>query len=236
MKRAHIRDAVSNQKYFFRKEVFRTKSRHPHSRGTSRSTEFKPASSETRRSGTPYGSRSSSPSLLNGNNGRKRESSNHGNGNLENGLPPSSPGFSTTNFNKDSRSNSPDLGPIEDEYSEFSINELINGTKDGAGDSFVGLIPLINNYLDSLNVDIETRCELNLYLDLVSKRASGELMTTAKWIREFVRNHPKYKFDSVVNKEINFDMLKKLDEIQDGRIEADGFLPKGYAERQRSFR
>lgn len=30
------------------------------------------------------------------------------------------------------------------------------------------------NYLDSLNVDVETRCEMGLYLDLVGSRANGE--------------------------------------------------------------
>lgn len=211
-------------------------------------------------------------------NGRKRETSSNGidNGDFPNS--PTSPGFRDGVHS--SRSGSPVHGPVEDEYSEFTINEIINGTaaatsttsssttptstktnpldtssqtstaapstsstsSSASGDTsttsestFIGLIPLINNYLDSLNVDIETRCELNLYLDLVSKRASGELMTTATWIRRFIRNHPNYEFDSKVSKEINFDMMQKLDEIQDGRTEATGFLPKWYAKRQRGF-
>ena len=31
-------------------------------------------------------------------------------------------------------------------------------------------------------------------------------MTTATWIRNFVRSHPAYKFDSVVSAEINYDV------------------------------
>lgn len=38
-------------------------------------------------------------------------------------------------------------------------------------------------------------------------------MTTATWIRNFVRNHPAYKFDSVVSQEINFDLICALDEM-----------------------
>jgi glutamate--cysteine ligase catalytic subunit len=59
---------------------------------------------------------------------------------------------------------------VEDEYAEFTMNELINGK----GAEFPGLIGLVYSYLDSLNIDVETRCEMALYLDLVSKRASGE--------------------------------------------------------------
>ena len=40
------------------------------------------------------------------------------------------------------------------------------------------------------------------YLDFIEKRATGQLMTPAKWIRNFVRNHEDYKFDSVVTDSI----------------------------------
>jgi len=32
-------------------------------------------------------------------------------------------------------------------------------------------------------------------------------------MRNFVRSHPAYKFDSVVSEEINFDLLKEVDEM-----------------------
>ena len=34
-------------------------------------------------------------------------------------------------------------------------------------------------------------------------------MTTARWIREFVGNHPDYKHDSVVSDSIAYDLLTK---------------------------
>ena len=37
---------------------------------------------------------------------------------------------------------------------------------------------LINRYLESLNIDIESRCMLGEYLKLVSKRAKGNLLIT----------------------------------------------------------
>ena len=41
----------------------------------------------------------------------------------------------------------------------------------------------------------------------------GSLHTTARWMRDFIRSHPAYKFDSVVSQEINYDLLKAVDEV-----------------------
>lgn len=45
---------------------------------------------------------------------------------------------------------------------------------------------------------------------------TGELMTMAKWMREFVAKHPEYKQDSVITDKINYDLLKKCDRIARG--------------------
>lgn len=36
------------------------------------------------------------------------------------------------------------------------------------------------------------------------------MKTTAKWIRDFVTRHPKYKYDSIVTEEITYDLIKKI--------------------------
>jgi glutamate--cysteine ligase catalytic subunit len=101
------------------------------------------------------------------------------------------------------------LGNVEDEYTLMTVNEIINGQPDG----FPGLIPLVENYLNSMNVDVETRCELARYLDLIRKRADGTLWTAAKWIRHFVQTHPQYHKDSAVDDEIQFDLVKAAEVI-----------------------
>jgi glutamate--cysteine ligase catalytic subunit len=101
MKRAHKRDAVLREKFWFRRNVF-------------------PAGRKSR-PGTPRGSR------------------------------PATPGVG---------------GP---EWEEMSVDEIINGQEGG----FPGLVRLVEKYLDGMNVDITTRCEIGKYLSLVSKRASG---------------------------------------------------------------
>ncbi|KAI9680670.1 MAG: Zn finger-containing GTPase- Activating Protein for ARF [Caeruleum heppii] len=115
-------------------------------------------------------------------------------------------------------------GPVEDEYALMSINTLINGnasepppppssSSDHRSASFPGLIPLVNAYLDSVNVDVETRCELTCYLTLISKRASGEAWTGARWIRSFVRGHADYQRDSVVGEGVCYDLLKAVERM-----------------------
>lgn len=41
----------------------------------------------------------------------------------------------------------------------------------------------------------------------------GSLITTATWMRKFIRSHPDYKFDSVISDTINYDLLKAVDEM-----------------------
>ncbi|KAI8943018.1 Zn finger-containing GTPase- Activating Protein for ARF, variant 2 [Plenodomus lindquistii] len=112
------------------------------------------------------------------------------------------------------------VGPVEDEYEQMTINEVINGqvSADGSG-GFPGLIPLVESYLNSMNVDVETRCDLATYLDLIRKRANGTYWTAAKWIRHFVQAHPDYKKDSVVSDEITYDLVKAAEQItrEEGR-------------------
>ncbi|KAL1592065.1 glutamate--cysteine ligase [Nothophoma quercina] len=155
METAHIRDAVSSQKFWFRKSPF-------------------PVQASSRSNGTG----TSTPA------------------------DPSRP---------------PTPGPVEDEYEQMSVNEIINGQQTEGG--FPGLIPLVESYLNSMNVDVETRCDLATYLDLIRKRANGTYWTAAKWIRNFVQTHADYKKDSVVSDEITYDLVKAAEQItrEEGR-------------------
>ncbi|KAL1848366.1 glutamate--cysteine ligase [Diaporthe australafricana] len=157
---------------------------------------------------------------------------------------PRASGTNTPNGGGISRPPTP-LGPVEDEYRLMSVNEIINGTaaataaagadhddaSDDAlddGESFPGLIPLVESYLDSVNVDVATRCELATYLDLIRRRASGELWTAAKWIRHIVAGHPAYKADSVVSEEINKDIVGAVIEIGERECAGKGFRDLGH--------
>uniref|UniRef100_A0A667Y2S8 Glutamate--cysteine ligase n=1 Tax=Myripristis murdjan TaxID=586833 RepID=A0A667Y2S8_9TELE len=111
-----------------------------------------------------------------------------------------------------SAQNGLEIDGTNEEYTLMSIDTIING-KEGV---FQGLIPILNCYLENMEVDVDTRCTILNYLKLIKKRASGELMTMAKWMREFVAKHPQYKQDSVITDKINYDLIQKCDKIAKG--------------------
>ena len=51
------------------------------------------------------------------------------------------------------------------------------------------------------------------YLEHLRKRAAGEIMTTAAWLRHFVTSHSRYGKDSVVTDEIAYDLVVACHEI-----------------------
>ncbi|PPQ68044.1 hypothetical protein CVT25_014505 [Psilocybe cyanescens] len=104
--------------------------------------------------------------------------------------------------------------PVEEEYEEMTMNEIINGK----GVDFPGLLPLINAYLDTLDIEPRDMAKIQRYLDLVRRRSDGRLVTPATWIRNFVTSHPDYKKDSVVSQIINYDLLMAVDEIERGTV------------------
>ncbi|KAF2786311.1 glutamate-cysteine ligase [Melanomma pulvis-pyrius CBS 109.77] len=154
METAHIRDAVSTQTFWFRKDPFS-----PRPRASANSGAATPV--ESSRPSTPF-------------------------------------------------------GPVEDEFERMTINDIINGqtsSSSSSGEGFPGLIPLVESYLNSMNVDVETRCELARYLDLIRRRADGTLWTAAKWIRHFVLRHEGYNKDSVVGEDVQFDLVAAVERI-----------------------
>ena len=44
-------------------------------------------------------------------------------------------------------------------------------------------------------------------------------------MRDFVHNHPAYKHDSVVNEEVNFDLIDTCVKVTQGTIEVPDLLP-----------
>ena len=104
----------------------------------------------------------------------------------------------------------------------MSINEIFNG-KEG---EFPGLIPLIKDYLKDVDLDVDTSCTLLTYLRFIRKKASGDLQTTATWLRNFVEKHPDYQHDSVVSEKINYDLMKTCRAIANGEVHDSNLLIK----------
>lgn len=108
------------------------------------------------------------------------------------------------------------------DVAEMSADEIVNGSS-----GFVGLIPIVQMYLDTIHLDATVRSKIGAYIDFIRGRADGSIMTAAAWMRDFVRKHPSYQFDSVVSPEINFDMVVALDEISRGKRAAPELVGSG---------
>jgi len=111
-------------------------------------------------------------------------------------------------------------GSEENSYEEMTMEEIMTGK----GDYFPGLIPLVWAYLELINCDTATEKRIGEYLDLIQKRATGELDTAATWMRKFVRRHPAYKQDSVVTDEIAYDLMIACKEIGEGKLHVPELL------------
>lgn len=61
-------------------------------------------------------------------------------------------------------------GSISDEFEEMTLDEIVNGKR---GSQFPGLLSLVRAYMSSLNVDYQTKCQLERYLAVIEGRASG---------------------------------------------------------------
>jgi glutamate--cysteine ligase catalytic subunit len=98
-----------------------------------------------------------------------------------------------------------------DSTEEMTMHEIISGKGE-----FPGLVPLCYAYLEHIQCDSKAFERIDQYLAFIQKRASGELMTPAAWMRQFVQNHPDYKQDSVVTDSISYDLMVACDEIGRG--------------------
>lgn len=123
-----------------------------------------------------------------------------------------------------------------DSHDLMTLDQIFNGKalcQDGqlTGFEFPGLLALIRGYLDSIKIDLTTRSRLMAYLDFVSERASGRLVSTATYIRNFITSHPLYQGDSVVSERVCYDLVDHCRRVTDGELAAPALLGRFDAER-----
>lgn len=92
----------------------------------------------------------------------------------------------------------------------LSINEIINGS---SIKEIPGLIPLIQTYLsaNTQTYPAPAVARIKEYLALISKRASGQIPTTARSIRNFVHSQEDYHMDSRVSGEVLWGLLRDIE-------------------------
>ena len=83
------------------------------------------------------------------------------------------------------------------EFSKMSMKDIFCGNVNNS--EYCGLISVVNDYVHAIGSTKNEIEMINEYLSLIEKRACGEVLTTAQWLRQFVYKHPKYKKDSNIN-------------------------------------
>ncbi len=116
------------------------------------------------------------------------------------------------------------LSACDSGYEEMTVEEIMLG-KD---DYYPGLIPLVYAYIEYIGTNSSTVKKLSTYLELLSRRAIGELPTVATWMRNFVRSHPNYKDDSVVSPAIAHDLMVECAAIGEGQKKCEELLGDMY--------
>jgi len=109
------------------------------------------------------------------------------------------------------KSNSTIYPAEKEQLTEMTIAEILGG-KPEIG--YHGIFPLLLELINEDKKSTELEKELTKgYLQFLLARAKGIYRTGAQYIRDYVRNHPKYEYDSIINEKINYDLLKHLDGI-----------------------
>jgi glutamate--cysteine ligase catalytic subunit len=67
--------------------------------------------------------------------------------------------------------------------SEMTIDQIMNGAPEF---QFPGLLPLVQDYLRNIEVETDTMCTLSRYWLYLQKKANGQRITNARFIRNFV--------------------------------------------------
>lgn len=108
----------------------------------------------------------------------------------------------------------PDNGKIV----ELTTNEIFNGS---AEHEWLGYIPMVKQFIaEDYGKEGSTNERLNDYLTLISGRASGEIKTIARVLRELVMDHPEYQNDSIINDKINYDICNFAQQVSSANKDA----------------
>lgn len=119
-----------------------------------------------------------------------------------------------------------------DGTSELSIDEIFHNEQSGIFPVFINRILKYRGHITKTWQELSDSPDLSMqrtyyYLKLISDRASGKLPTAAKFIRNYILNHPNYKQDSKVTQEISYTLLQlclRLTHLDNTNGEVSHFL------------
>jgi len=100
--------------------------------------------------------------------------------------------------------------PQKETIAQLTMEEILGGNKEIG---FPGLLPLIEELIAEDAGSKEEKAKVKGYMDFLLKRAQGKYKTGAKYIRDYVSTHPDYKQNSIIDEQINYDLLCQLDKL-----------------------
>jgi glutamate--cysteine ligase catalytic subunit len=89
-----------------------------------------------------------------------------------------------------------------------------------------GIMPLFEEFMALQKYNKEHVEKVRSYTNFLLARSKGEVPTGAKFMRDFVLNHPAYKQDSVVNNKISYDLMAMIVNMNSSSEERAKFLGK----------
>lgn len=87
---------------------------------------------------------------------------------------------------------------LEPNYEELYIHEILCGKPSS---NFLGLNTMIT-FMEQQNYSTLHKEQIEQILEFLEARSKGEVPTGAKFIREYVLNHPLYKKDSIISPQL----------------------------------
>lgn len=94
-----------------------------------------------------------------------------------------------------------------DQVVELSLYEILEGKPEI---NFKGIYPLIEEFMADKNYGKEQVSQVRLFLNFLLERSKGEVRTGARFIRDFVLNHPDYKHDSIISNQVAYDLMSTI--------------------------
>ena len=94
----------------------------------------------------------------------------------------------------------------EDDFVEMSVLDVLIGNE-AIGNT--GLMKLFEEYMNLNDYEEDIKDYYMTMLNFLVKKASGEVKTGARFIRDIVLNHPEYENDSMLNDKISFEIVKE---------------------------
>jgi len=105
---------------------------------------------------------------------------------------------------------------------QLTVGEIINGS---AEKGVVGLLQRVRTVLDNEGCGGEERAQLEQYFSFIGQRASGQLKTTALWMREQMLAHADYRGDSLISEAMCHDLMVRCAAVASGTLAAPELVP-----------